>query len=408
MSQSTNSMNAFSPVRRLFIAAFVFDLAIAMVGLSVQFLGNALGAKPMILGLLGMASPAAYALGCLFTGRLSDRVGRRVLVSASCLICAAAWLAMTQVKGPLQLLAIIPISGAAISLFWPPLQAWLSEITVGGHRRLVANIGSFNISWTVGLMLGPPAAGLAWGLGPSAPFVIAAISTLGLLFLLQSIPDQVDGGGVEIDEDRHRVRQDPEVARHYLHLAWIANCASWFGKGMNLVVFPKLALDIGFTAQTIGLVLAMYLAGQLMMFIALRSLSGWQFRLWPLLAALVVGSGGWMLAYVSQSPLLFAAAFAVAGMGAGVTYASSLFYSVDGQTAARGARTGIHEAVLGSGVFLGPLFGGAIADYVGLQEPYLFAAVFFCIIAAILVVVRRSKRGSGGAAEPASMEVAGK
>lgn len=408
MSLSTVSLRTFSPVRRLFIAALVFDLAIAMIGLAVQFLGNALDAKPLILGLLGMASPAAYTIGCLFTGRLSDRVGRRVLASGACLICAAAWLAMTQANTPLQLLAIVPISGAGISLFWPPVQAWLSEITVGGHRRLVANIGSFNVSWTVGLMLGPPVAGLAWGLGPAAPFVIAAASCLGLLILLQSTPVEVEGGGVEIPEDRECIRPDAAVALRYLHLAWIANCASWFGKGMNGVVFPKLALEMGMSARTIGFLLAMYLGGQLMMFVFLRSHSGWQFRLWPLLAALAMGGTAWVIAYFSQTPLVFGLAFALGGMGAGVTYASSLFYSLQGRTVSRGARTGIHEAVLGSGVFLGPLFGGAIADFVGLQEPYLFTAGLFVCIAVVLVGVSRRRIRPDEALKQPPVEVGGK
>ncbi len=390
-----------TPVRRLFIAAFGFDLALAMIGLAVQFLGRELGATPMVLGLLGMASPATYTIGCLFTGRLSDRVGRRVLATASCLICAAAWLAMTQTNTPLQLLAIVPISGATISLYWPPLQAWLSEITVGGHRRLIANIGSFNVSWTVGLMIGPPVAGLAWGMGPAGPFVISAAAVLGLAILLQTIPDEVEGGGREIPEDRNRTRPNPRIAQRYLHLAWIANFASWFGRGMNLVVFPNLGAQAGMSERLIGILIATYLAGQLMMFVFLRGRSGWQFRVWPLLAALGSGCAGWIIAFSAQAPLTFAVAFALGGMGAGVTYASSLFYSLEGRSGGRGARTGIHEAVLGSGVFLGPLAGGAVADYISPQAPYIFtAALFLCVAGVVFLFWRSRVRGQSTRDQP--------
>ncbi len=407
MSHPARDRMIFTPVRRLFVAALVFDLAIAMIGLAVQFLGNSLGATPLVLGLLGMASPAAYALGCLFTGRLSDRIGRRLLATASCLICAAAWLVMTQVNTPLQLLAIIPVSGAAISLFWPPLQAWLSEIPVGGRRRLIANIGTFNISWTIGLMLGPPIAGLAWGLGPAAPFALAAAGVAGLLLLLQSVPTEVEGGGEQTPRDMERPRPDAAVARSYLHLAWIANFASWFGRGMNIVVFPKLASEMGMSERLIGIIIATYLAGQLLMFLYLRNRSGWQFRLWPLLAALGAGCLGWVIAWTAQSPPVFALSFIVCGMGAGVTYASSLFYSLEGQAVSRGARTGIHEAVLGSGVFLGPLFGGAIADWIGLQAPYLFTAGIFVCIAGALFTVWRAGGRPGAKIQQQPTEVTG-
>ncbi|MGC9317160.1 MAG: MFS transporter [Armatimonadota bacterium] len=386
-----DSLQAITPVHRLIVAAFVMDMGVAMVGMAVQFMGNALEAAPTILGLLGTASPAAYTLGCLVTGRLSDRFGRRLLNSAACLVCAAAWLAMTQAETALQLLAIIPVSGAAISMFWPPLQAWLSEVTVGGRRHLVRNIGGFNISWTIGLMLGPPAAGLAWDLGHAAPFIIAAAAVIGVLMLLQTIPAQVEGGG-EADPQDEADAPDGEIARRFLYLAWIANFASWFGRGMNIVVFPKLGTEAGLRPRIIGTTIAIFLAGQLLMFLYLRTRSGWQYRLWPLLAALGAGSAGWLIAYSASSPLLYAVAFAIAGMGAGVTYVSSLYYSLQGHAVARGARTGIHEAVLGSGIFLGPLFGGLVADHVGLNAPYLATAALFALFGAIVYATWRRMR----------------
>jgi len=395
-----------SPAHRLMIAAFVMDLAIAMIGIAVQFMGNALDARPMILGLLGTASPAAYTLGCLVTGRLSDKFGRRLLNSASCLICAGAWLAMTQVKTPIQLLALVPISGAAISMFWPPLQAWLSEVTVGGRRQLIRNIGNFNISWTVGLMLGPPIAGLAWDLSRAAPFAIAAVGALGLLVMLQTIPSEVEGGGEAVPEDALADRPCPEVSQHYLHLAWVANFASWFGRGMNIVVFPKLGTMMELPERYIGVVIATFLAGQLLMFAYLRERTGWQYRLWPLLAALGAGAVGWVIAWFARDPLTFVLAFALGGMGAGVTYVSSLYYSLEGRTVSRGARTGIHEAVLGSGVFLGPLSAGAIAGYAGFRAPYIVTAGVFVLVAAIVWGMwRRMPKDVAEAEEECSAEV---
>jgi len=394
VTDGPNPAPRLSPVHRILIAALVMDLAVAMMGMGVQFLGNHLQARPSVLGWLGTISPLAYTLLCLVTGRLSDHLGRRLLVSVGCLVCAIAWLSMTQASSPLQLLAILPFSGSAIAMFWPPLQAWLSEVTVGGRERLVQNIGGFNIAWTVGLMCGPVLAGVAWHLGTGAPFTIAAALVLGLLVLLQTIPDEVEGGGEEAPEERDHKRPDGDVARRFLHLAWIANFASWFGRGLNIVVFTKLGTEMGLHQSTIGATVATFLAGQLAMFAYLRNRSGWQYRLWPLMVALGAGGGAWLLAYFARSPWSFAAAFALGGMGAGVTYVSSLYYSLEGQAVSRGARTGIHEAVLGSGVFLGPLSGGFVADVLGLREPYIMAALVFAAVAAAVYLAWRQMRGS--------------
>ncbi|MGI5816721.1 MAG: MFS transporter [Armatimonadota bacterium] len=414
MSSATDVRRALPPVYLIFIAALVIDLAVAVIGLGVQLLGNHLGASPSMLGWLGTVGALAYTIGCVFTGTLSDRFGRRLLTSASCVMCGLAWLAMTQAASPLQLLAILPFSGAAISMFWPPVQAWLSEITVGGRERLNRNIGGFNIAWTIGLMVGPVVAGVAWEygqpvFGPTLPFLIAAGCAASMLILLQAIPRSVPGGGEAAPEDADAVKPHAKVATRFLHLAWIANFASWFGRGLNIVVFTELGTRTGFSASTIGTTISMFLAGQLLMFLYLRNRSGWQYRLWPLAVSLLVSAGAWVLAWFAQSPWVFGLAFAIAGMGSGVTYVSSLYYSLEGHVVSRGARAGIHEAVLGSGVFLGPLLGGQVMEHFGLRAPYMMTAVLFVAFTAVLYVVwLQMRNGLRRAADEAQMEVAGK
>jgi len=407
VSDAPAPQSRLTPVHKLLVAAFVMDLAVAMVGLAVQFRGNQLGAAPVLLGLLGTVGSFAYTVGCLFTGRLSDRFGRRALTGASCMICAAAWLVMTRAGSPLQLLSIVPFSGGAIAMFWPPLQAWLSEVTVGGRRRLIANVGSFNVAWTAGLMLGPPVAGFAWVLGYSAPFVIAAVAVLATLALLSTVPARVDGGGQAAPDDAQEQTPNGEVARRFLYLAWIANFASWFGRGMNIVVFPKLGSDLGYSERTIGVVIAALLAGQLVMFALLRTRSGWRYRVWPMTVSLAVGAAGYALAYLSGSPGAFAASFALSGFGAGVTYVASLYYSLEGGADRKGGRAGIHEAVLGTGLFLGPLMGGLVGQALNLRAPYVATVLVFLATAAAMHLVSHRMQRSEVAAERALLEVAG-
>ncbi len=413
MNSSTDVQQRVPPVYRIFAAALVMDLAIAAIGLSVQLLGSELKASPAMLGWLGTIGALAYTIGCIFTGTLSDRLGRRLLTSASCVICGIAWLLMTRATSPWQLMAILPFSGAGISLFWPPVQAWLSEITVGGRDRLNRNIGGFNIAWTIGLMVGPVIAGVAWEYGQpvfgrTLPFLIAVACAAAMLILLQTIPRSVPGGGEAAPEDADAVLPHAKVASRFLHLAWIANFASWFGRGLNIVVFTELGTRTGFSASTIGTTISMFLAGQLLMFLYLRKRSGWQYRVWPLLASLLISAGAWVLAWFAHTPFVFGLAFAIAGIGAGVTYVSSLYYSLEGHAVSRGARAGIHEAVLGSGVFLGPLLGGQVMEHFGLRAPYLVTAgVFVAFTAVVYFAWRQMHNGVRRAAEQAQTEASG-
>lgn len=386
MAAETDAPRGVSPARRLMAAGFVMDLAIAVIGLSVQFKARELGATPLQLGMLGSFGALAYAVFCLLTGRLSDSWGRRVLASASCVGCGIVWLIMTQAGSPSQLLCLVPFSGASIALFWPTLQAWLSQVS-SSSSRLTRNIGDFNMAWTLGLMFGAPVAGLLWGYGQHVPFVFAAAIVFALLIFVQTVRGGNRAGNAAAPEPMGEAPVDPALTRQFLHLAWIANFAAWFSRGLTNVVFPKLANELGMSERLIGVVIATFLAGQLLTFIYLRRHSGWQYRLWPLGVALVWAASGMTVAYFARTPAVFIAGFAIAGMGAGVTYFASLYYSLQGHVASRGARSGIHEAVLGSGVFLGPLVGGAAANYVDLHTPFLLAAGVFLLTALTISVV---------------------
>ena len=383
------SATRLSPARRIIIAAFGMDLAVATVGLSVQFSGHALDATPTMLGLLATAGATAYTVLCLFTGRFSDVFGRRLLTSLACVLCAGVWLVMPFTTRSWHLLALMPLSGAGIAMFWPATQAWLAEVTRGGRKGLAANLGSFNISWTVGLMLGPPLAGVVWQFGRPAPFLLASAGVLLVLGLMRTVPTVRRQAEEPEAADEDPV--DSRVAEHYLRLAWVANSASWFARGLVGVVFPKLGKELGLSEQLIGIIIAALLGGQLAMFAFLRKRTGWQYRLWPLVAAELVGCVGMMVAFLARAPLIFASGLALAGVCAGMTYVASLFYSLQGRSAGRGGRAGIHEAVLGSGMVLGPLLGGLVANYVDLRSPFLVAAAVFLLVAAVdLVMWRRT------------------
>ena len=386
MAAETTSSRGFTPARRLMAAAFVMDLGVAVIGLSVQFKARELGATPLQLGMLGSFGALSYAVFCLLTGRLSDSWGRRLLASASCVGCGIVWLIMTQAGSPAQLLCLVPFSGASIALFWPTLQAWLSQVSAS-PSRLTRNIGDFNVSWTIGLMFGAPVAGLLWGYGQHVPFVFAAAIILLLLVFMQTVRGGNRSSNSAGPEPMGEAPVDPTLTRQFLYLAWIANFAAWFSRGLTNVVFPKLANELGMGERLIGMVIATFLAGQLLTFIYLRRQSGWQYRLWPLGVALVWAAAGMTVAYFARTPVVFTAGFAMAGMGAGVTYFASLYYSLQGHVGSRGARSGIHEAVLGSGVFFGPLAGGAVANYVDLHTPFLLAAGVFALTALVISVV---------------------
>ena len=219
----TPGRQPLSPAHRLILAAFLMDFYVAMIGLATQNLGiYRLHAPNVVLGLFATVSSLAYTVGCLLSGGISDRLGRRRCAAAGCVGAALAWFVLPNLGAWRYVLCVVPISGASLSLFWPSIQAWLAELTTGGRQELSRNLGLFNILWAAGLMLGPVACGYLWGVGWSFTFYLPAVLLLGLVPLLlltpRGQPKSMDTGADELE--------DHEDTGLFLKLAWIGNFAS--------------------------------------------------------------------------------------------------------------------------------------------------------------------------------------
>jgi MFS family permease len=377
------------PEMNLMAVAFANDLAVACVALGIQQYAIHLGAQPVVSGLLGMFSAASYTLGCIFAGRVSDIWGRKKPAILASVACAAVWLLMIAARSPYHLLALVPFSGFALSLLWPPMQAWLSEFSAGNRQRLNRTMAAFNLSWTAGIMVGPLVAGFvwasAWWLAFAFPAVLALVSVLPLVRTpthehVQLPPPE--------ESPMH-----PDRALLFLHLAWIGNFASWFTRGTVSSLFPQLSKALGFSPALLGTLIFLLSLGQFVMFLLTRRESRWQYYLPTLLLAEVVGMAGMLLAGFSRQPLMFAIAFAAGGLCTGVTYAASLFYALDGVHEDRGQRSGRHEAVLGTGIVIGPLIGGLVGQTISLHAPFTAAAVVFGLAIVGQLLLWRSPRG---------------
>jgi len=135
--------------------------------------------------------------------------------------------------------------------------------------------------------------------------------------------------------------------------------------------------------------------GAFAMFLCLPFFHFWQTRLWPVwvgqaLAVLVV-----LWVALASSPWMFAVALFLGGMTLGFNYQCSIFFTLTEMTE-KGKGSGVHEATLGGGMFLGPILAGWVGQSEGsLRAPYYFCAGFLLlwifVQMAIVVWRRRDK-----------------
>ncbi len=388
---------ALPPLARLCIAAFLADMALYLTMTGAPYKALALGAGPLVLGLLPAARALPYSLSTVWAGGLTEGRERLRLARWSLVVGGLAVAALILAPGIGPLFAVLAVLGTALAFFWPAVQATLADIadreTVHGH------LGWFNVAWSLGKGCGFLAGGfLLAGLGFAAVFaasagallvVAALVTTLRVRPLTASArahpeapaPATAGGGDREVS---------PARARRFRLAAWTANGIAFGVVAVLNTHYPNWLEVIGRGESVFGAFLGLIFFSQTAVFGILMRFSGWRYRAGPLLWSQVPLIGTLAVLPWIRNPAVILATAPLIGMGLGTAYFASLFYSVD-EPGRRGRYAGVHEMLLGLGSLALPILGGWAAEATGrLQAPYLFAAA----VAIVSVVFQAALLGA--------------
>ena len=125
--------------------------------------GTVLASTVMAVGSL------ANALTQTVSGRLSDSLGRRIMIFIGLLIAGTAISTIGISSAPWMLVALIVGMGAGAALITPSLQASVADV-IGGKRDGAPVLATFQMHSDFGMILGPLLAGTVadtWGFTPA-------------------------------------------------------------------------------------------------------------------------------------------------------------------------------------------------------------------------------------------------
>jgi len=372
----------------LYLAALLMDMSVAGVTFAISRRAAELGASASNLGWLGAVWIGVYALLALATGRFSDRVGRRRLAIGGCVV-AATMAFMCSLTTRIGLLLVFSgIFGSGLACFWPSMIAWLGE-GLSGHK-LAARLTVFGVAWNIGLLAGYALTGVLYERGPELAFYVSGgvILCVALLLLLPAHAD-TDSGLPALDTPLSTVPK----GRGFRKTAWLANFATNFALSGTLALFPQLATHLGIGADVHGALLAAGRAAALVAFVALQFLMFWRTRLWPLWVAQLACAASLVWIGLASATWMFAAACIIGGLVSGYAYQASIFFTLEEMTE-KGKGSGFHEAVVGSGMFFGPMLAGWVGSNHSLRAPYFFCAGIqtALVMLQMLVVAGRRKQ----------------
>ena len=363
------------PAKRLIFISFIIDIGAACTLLAVQFKGIKLGASPSTLGNLFAASFLIYMVVCVISGHLSDRFGRRFMTVAAAGVCATAWFGMAAAHNVPQLLALSVLSGSGLALIWPPIEAWLADLSGDSARLLNRNIGVFNLAWTAGLMVGPLIAGYLWDVHGEAVFVVAGGTALFCLLVALLTPT-APAAEAHVAPPEH---VNPALVRTFLYMAWLALVGCVFARGMAGGCFPNLGESLHYSKALVGKLQFAMAAGQFVAFLVTRMTRAWQYKLPPLWISVGAAMLAMLAAMRTGNPWVFAIALFIAGAALGVTYMAGITYALSAGSEGRGKRVGLHEGIMGIGLVSGAFLGGQVAQRVTLHAPFGLAALLFVV-----------------------------
>ena len=342
------------------------SLAAARVVLSLYALD--LGAQPFAVGALAAMFSVFPLLLAVPVGRIADRLGARwPLIGGS---CASALILVLPYFAPglPALFAVAAVLGVADVIFSVSLQSLVGSLSSSRNRP--RNFSYYSLSWAVSNFVGPLAAGFVLDLsGPTMTCIYLALFTLIPAVLLAAQNNTIRGDVrpvTPVSNDVWALIAAPGIYR-------VLAISSMLNTGHNIYQFylPVYAHSIALSGSQIGMILAAYAAGELLIRLVLPQLIERFKERKVLFCAFFIGAASLMLTpfFHGLAPLALISFALGLGMGCGGPIVMTMMYAnspVGRSAEALGLRMSANHVIK----VLAPLLFGSVAASFGL--PVIF------------------------------------
>jgi len=375
--------------KSIYLAALLMDMSTSSTTLGVTAFASKLGASSSVIGAMASVYRLLYVIFCQIFGKLSDRIGRKRINQMACLSFSLLYMIIPFCRGLRQLAMLFPLTGVILSAVWPAMEAWVGEH--GDRRTLLKRVRTFNLSWTAGLLIGYFSSGYIHNLHVFAPLYLASAGSFcaAIALTIQPSPDGMSERQEDVSPQPEPA--DPKLVTKYLYISWVAVFTSYLTLGIMRYIFQKLLYDMGMEPSVFGRLMVCQTGAQFLMFFILGATERWHFKFAPLMAFQVLSSLGFVAVWLTNSLELWVFGLVLIGLNTGMTYFSSIYYSLCRETGL-GNKAGWHETIIHSGVLSSTIIGGLLADHVGLKAPYIFCAAAMIIGLPVQLFILRRRR----------------
>lgn len=373
--ESGNGCGASASLNCLLASTFIMQLLMGIIGITTPIYAAEMGASQLLLGIIGATGGLVYSFIPLIMGAASDKIRRRKTpILAAMLLYGTACFLYILADEPWALVPIKAVELFSAAMFWPSVEALLTELCGENVER---NLRKFNLSWSSAAVIGPAVGGGLISLyGAIAPFLVSSVFSVAVAAAAAiSIMEPSDAQG-----GYRRSRPEAGSTSGLVMMAVVSVILFSFILGIIFNLFPAHATILGIPAYEAGLALFINGFARFAMFSVAYKIEGEIGKAEMFFAgsaALILASA---IAAVSRTTVMFSIAFAIYGLGAGILYAAAIALILRWAEHARGYGAGLFESLIGVGYLLGSLAGGTAAEYISLNAPYMLALLLSIIV----------------------------
>lgn len=390
----------------LFLIVFVDLVGFGVIIPLLPFYGEHFQASPATIGLLMATYSLTQFLSAPVLGRLSDRVGRKPVLSVSLAGAAGSYLLLAFASELWMLFAARAIGGLMAGNISTAF-AYVADVTTPANRA--KGMGIIGAAFGLGFIFGPAIGGVLAGHDPLnadfqspalAAFALSALAlVLCLTVLKESLTPEVRARHATGTAGRWRwLRQalaDPGV-RLILIMSFLA---TFVFAGMETTFAMWSRRQFGWGPEQNGYLFAF--VGALTALIQ-GGLVGRLARVYGERRLVAAGSallalGMLLIAFSTSLWLLLVAMTAVAAGFSMVTPSLNSLLSLQVEAGAQGGMMGLARSATTMARILGPGFAGAVFGLLGKDWPFYAGAV---IMVAVMLMAVRPVPAAAAEAEP--------
>jgi len=344
-------------LRVLYVTIFLTATGLGTCTFLLPVYAETLGATYTQLGLIGAVGNLVYTVITLVAGGSLDRFEKIKLYMGFTAFGAIVMILFSYADTIPQIILVRGLLGAAAASFWVGASTLTGEISP--RQELTRSLGRYNMAWILGFTVGPYLGGLITNSYGYDVFFIASagVIAVSLGLILSSIR-----GSIELKQETvHETRNLGDLRP--LLMSYLTLIPFTMVLGIYMAIIPGHMKTVGLSASLIGLLITITNGVRGCVFSNVEKLVKW--GTWQsVLTASTLLAAAMYLVRNAETGTQFAIPLIFYGLGSGIMTPVVLdFISKRTPDKLRGTAMGVHEGIYGVGMCLGPLLGGAIADY---------------------------------------------